>query len=115
MLGALGQCDLANYQVSPYAYTLPKLLNQRDYESAIFGKFHIGLQQNNPFEFAVVGALGWDCFLGWLDKTGDSSSIDSLAGLSDAFEGHYLCGFVPSEDHDSVFGADEGTCYSADG
>ena len=77
VLGALGQSDLANYQVSPYAYTLPKLLNQRDYESAIFGKFHIGLQQNNPFEFAVVSALG--------------------------------------EDHDSVFGTDEGTCYSADG
>ena len=77
MLGAPGQYDLANYQVSPYAYTLPKLLNQRDYESAIFGKFHIGLQHNNSFEFAVVSALG--------------------------------------EDHDSVFGADEGTCYSADG
>ena len=60
MLGAPGQYDLANYQVSPYAYTLPKLLNQRDYESAIFGKFHIGLQQNNPFEFAVVSALGED-------------------------------------------------------
>jgi arylsulfatase A-like enzyme len=76
VLGALGQYDRANYQVSPNAYTLPKLLSQRDYESAIFGKFHIVLQQNNSFEFVVVSALG--------------------------------------EDHDSVFGADEGTCYSAD-
>ncbi len=115
VLGALGQYDLANYQVSPYEYTLPKLLKQRGYESAIFGKFHIGLQQNNPFEFAMVSALGWDYFQGWLDKTGDPSSIDSSAGLGDAFEGRYLCGFVPGEDHDPVFGANEGACYSADG
>ncbi len=115
VLGALGQYDLANYQVSPYEYTLPKLLKTRGYESAIFGKFHIGLQQNNPFKYGMASALGWDYFLGWLDETGDPSSIDSSAGLGGAFEGRYLCGFVPGEDQDPVYGADMGACYSADG
>jgi len=115
VLGALGQYDLANYQVSPYELTLPKLLKQRDYESAIFGKFHIGLQQNNPFQYTMPGALGWDYFYGWLDDTGDPSSIDSSAGLGDAFQGRYLCGFVPGKDQDPQYGADTGACYTADG
>ena len=115
VLGALGQYDLANYQVSPYELTLPKLLKQRDYESALFGKFHIGLQQNNPFQYTMPSALGWDYFYGWLDDTGDPSSIDSSAGLGDAFQGRYLCGFVPGEDQDPLYGADTGACYTAEG
>ncbi len=115
VLGALGQYDLANYQVSPYEVTLPKLLKQRGYQNALFGKFHIALQQNNPYKEAMVSALGWDYFYGWLDETGDPSSIDSSAGLGEAFSGRYLCGFVPGKDQDPVFGADQGACYTADG
>lgn len=115
VLGALGQYDLANYQVSPYEYTLPKMLKARGYENALFGKFHIGLQQNNPFGHAMPSALGWDYYFGWLDDTGDPSSIDTSAGLGKAFEGRYLCGFVPGVDQDPVFGADRGACYSASG
>ncbi len=115
VLGALGQYDLANYQVSPYEYTLPKLLKTRGYQSGIFGKFHIGLQQNNPFEYTMPSALGWDYFYGWLDETGDPSSIDTTAGLGDAYQGRYLCGFVPGKDQDPEYGADTGACYSGDG
>ncbi len=115
VLGALGQYDLANYQVSPYEYTLPKMLKAQGYENAIFGKFHIGLQQNNPFEYSMASALGWDYFYGWLDETGDPSSIDTSAGLGEDFEGRYLCGFVPGTDQDAAFGADTGACYSGDG
>ena len=48
--GALGPSDLTNSQVSPYEMTLPKLLTQSGYRSALFGKFHLGLQGKNPFQ-----------------------------------------------------------------
>lgn len=115
VLGALGQYDLANYQVSPYELTLPKLLKQQGYQSALFGKFHIGMQQHSPFEYSMISALGWDYYYGWLDETGDPSSIDTSAGLGEALEGRYLCGFVPGLDQDPVYGADEGACYTAEG
>lgn len=116
VLGALGQFDLANYQVSPYELTVPKLLQQqKGYHNALFGKFHVGLQQNNPFSFAMVSALGWDYYYGWLDETGDPSSIDSSAGLGETMQGRYLCGFVPGEEQDPEYGADIGACYSGDG
>jgi len=78
--GALGPSDLANSQVALYEMTLPKLLKQSGYRSALFGKFHLGLQGKNPFEDAMLHALGWDYFYGWLDATGDPSSIDRTAG-----------------------------------
>jgi arylsulfatase A-like enzyme len=115
VLGALGQFDLANYQVSPYELTMPKLLKQQGYDSALFGKFHIGLQQNSPFGFTMPSALGWDYFYGWLDETGDPSSIDTSAGLGDALQGRYLCGFVPGLAQDPEYGADVGACYTAQG
>jgi hypothetical protein len=65
--------------VSPYEVTLPKLLKERGYESALFGKFHIGLQQNNPFTESMVSALGWDFYYGWLDETGDPSYVERSA------------------------------------
>ena len=46
--GALGPEDLANSMVSHYETTAPKLLAKRGYESALFGKFHIALQGNDP-------------------------------------------------------------------
>ncbi|MDG2333748.1 MAG: sulfatase-like hydrolase/transferase [Myxococcota bacterium] len=115
VLGALGQYDLANYQVSPYELTMPKLLKGRGYENALFGKFHIGLQENNPFTEAMVSKLGWDYYYGWLDETGDPSSIDTSAGLGQDYEGRYMCGFVPSEGQDASFGADSGACYTGVG
>ena len=115
VLGALGQYDLANYQVSPYELTMPNLLKERGYQNALFGKFHIALQQNNPFGTAMVSALGWDYYSGWLDETGDPSSIDTSAGLGEDYEGRYMCGFVPSEAQDPDYGADAGACYTAAG
>ena len=121
VLGALGENDLANAMVSPYEITLPVLLQPAGYQSALFGKFHLGLQGNNPFGNAMTQALGWDYFYGWLDATGDPSSIDTWAGLRDAQPagttdpGPYPCGFVPAFDPLTGVGADFGACYTAQG
>jgi hypothetical protein len=109
--GALGPDDLANSQVSPYEMTVPKLLQRRGYESALFGKFHLGLPGHNPFGYAMPASLGWDYFSGWLDETGDPSSIDTTAGGVAPAGKSYSCGFVPSA---ADGGADDGACYFSD-
>jgi arylsulfatase A-like enzyme len=111
VFGALGPGDLANSHVSPYEITVPKLLKQRGYQSALFGKFHLALQGNSPYGYSMVSSLGWDYFYGWLDPTGDPPSIDTTAG-GVAKEGRWSCGFVASA---AKGGADEGACYAADG
>lgn len=120
VLGALGENDLANAMVSPYEVTLPRLLKPAGYESALFGKFHLGLQGNNPFGPAMTSALGWDYFYGWLDETGDPFSIDTTAGgvggpVENGGNGYeYSCGFVPGQSQGEG-GADVGACYDAKG
>ncbi|MFU8764076.1 MAG: sulfatase-like hydrolase/transferase [Haliea sp.] len=109
---ALGPNDLANSMTSPYTTTIPKLLTGQGYESALFGKFHIAIQGNYPAGDGLVHDLGWDYFAGWLDETGDPTSIDTTAG-GVAPPGTYSCGFVP--DGTQPNGADSGACYLADG
>lgn len=109
--GALGPDDLANSQVSPYEMTAPRLLAQRGYQSGLFGKFHLGLQGHNPAGYAMPNELGWNFFSGWLDATGDPSSIDKTAG-GVAPPGTWSCGFVPAA---ADGGADTGACYMASG
>ena len=58
----------------------------------------------------MVAALGFDYYDGWLDETGDPSSIDSTAG-GVAEAGTWSCGFVRDASHG---GADTGACYAAD-
>jgi len=108
---ALGNNDLANFMVNPNEVTVPKLLKQRGYKSALFGKFHMGIQSNNPYGYGMVRALGFDYFYGWLDATGDPSSIDQTAGGVSP-SGTWSCGFVPDSNHG---GADTGACYAGDG
>ncbi len=108
--GALGPEDIANSMVSPFEMTVPKLLDQRNYQSALFGKFHLGLQGNSPYGNGMPKSLGWDYYFGWLDQTGDPSSIDTTAGGVGA-AGAYSCGFVPGALNG---GADSGACYEPD-
>ncbi|WP_457796025.1 sulfatase-like hydrolase/transferase [Methylocystis sp. S23] len=108
LYAALGPADLANAMISPWEETLPKLMRRAGYTSALFGKFHVGLQGNNPFRLAMPNALGWDYFSGWLDETGDPSSIDTTAGGVGA-QGQYVWGYVPGSKNG---GADFGACYS---
>jgi len=109
---ALGPNDLANSMTSPYAMTIPKLLAKRGYESALIGKFHIALPGMNPAGIGIVHDLGWDYYAGWMDESGDPTSIDTTAG-GIADEGTYSCGFVPGAN--IANGADAGACYMADG
>jgi sulfatase-like protein len=113
VLGALGPDDLANSMVSPFETTAPKLLAKRGYESALFGKFHIALQGHDPAGLAAPHSLGWNFFAGWMDETGDPSSIDKTAGGVAPAGTTYSCGFVPSAAVPG--GADHGACYMANG
>src|SRR5579863_6048441 len=105
---AIGTNDLANFQINPNEVTVPQLLKQRGYKSALFGKFHLGIQNNNPYGYGMVQALGWDYFDGWLDATGDPSSIDTTAGGVSPLD-TWSCGFVRDA---SDGGADSGACYA---
>lgn len=109
LYAALGPDDLANSMISPWETTLPKVLKRSGYTSALFGKFHVGLQGNSPFKYAMPTSLGWDYFSGWLDETGDPSSIDTTAGGVGA-DGQYAWGYVPGLKNG---GADAGACYAA--
>lgn len=99
---AIGGNDLANSQLTPYDITVPKLLKNANYESAMFGKFHLAGPDNNQAGYNTPAELGWDYFYGWIG--GLPGSLDSTAG-GIANSGTYKCGFVPS----SV--ASSGACY----
>jgi len=105
---AIGPNDLANSQISPYDMTVPKVLKQAGYESAMFGKFHLAGPENNKAENATPSQLGWDYFYGWIG--GLPGSIDTTAG-GVAATGTYSCGFVPGT---AAGGTDTGACYQAD-
>ena len=120
ILNPIGQNDLANSMVSPYDVTLPKLLKRRNYQSALFGKFHMGVQANNPYGLAMSHSLGFDYFFGWTDETGDPHAIDTTAGGVGGPKGNgvtYSCGFIPAYDaqNPELGGADTGACYAASG
>jgi hypothetical protein len=112
LLGALGPDDLANSMMSPYETTTPKLLRTRGYQSALFGKSHLSLQGHDPAGLGGPHAIGFDYFAGWLDETGDPTSIDTTAGGVATGEKVYPCGYVPSA---AAGGADSGACYQSDG
>lgn len=107
---AIGGNDLANSQLTPYDVTVPKLLKNANYESAMFGKFHLAGPDNNQAGYNTPAELGWDYFYGWIG--GLPGSLDSTAG-GIAASGTYACGFVPSRASSPTLGADTGACYYA--
>lgn len=97
---AIGPKDLANSQVSPYETTAPRLLKRKGYTSGLFGKFHLGGPENNPFGNGTPNSLGFDFFYGYTGGLPDS--IDTTAG-GVAPKGTYSCGYVDN--------ATSGACY----
>lgn len=119
ILTAILSTDLANSQVSPFETTTPKVLKSANYQSALFGKFHLAGPTNNPFEDGTPNSVGFDYFDGFLE--GAPHPIDTTAGGititggTDALpSGPYSCGFVPAKKDDATYGSDMGACYFAD-
>lgn len=114
---AIQSPDLANSQVSPYELTVPRVLKDHGYVSALIGKMHLSgsdLNRNNlPLGDGVMQALGWDYFEGYLD--GAPYPIDTEAGGVARDGAEYFCGFVPNASTDPTHGADSGACYQPDG
>ena len=113
VLFAILGSDLANSQVSPFEATTPKVLRTRNYESGLFGKFHLTSPTFNPFGNGAPHALGWDLFDGFIE--GAPHPIDTTAGGvagTASGTGPYTCGFVPEAPFPN--GANTGACYHAD-
>ncbi|HWL28274.1 MAG TPA: sulfatase-like hydrolase/transferase, partial [Burkholderiaceae bacterium] len=108
---AIGPNDLATSQLSPYDTTTPKLLKKANYESAMFGKFHLAGPENNEAGNSTPAVLGWDHFYGWVG--GLPGSIDTSAGGVAAPKTH-MCGFVPGKTASTTGGANTGACYKPD-
>lgn len=104
---AIGTYDLANSQLSPYDMTVAKLLKQANYESGMFGKFHIAGPDNNEAGNGTPQQLGWDYFYGWI-RGGPANNDPTAGGVSSGNS----CGFIPSA---AMGGADTGACYQPDG
>ena len=100
--------------------TTPKVLHRANYQSALFGKFHLAGPDNNPYGDGTPNALGFDYFDGFLE--GAPHPIDTSAGGVNVTDnsnpqfpkGPYTCGFVPNRKVDSENGTDSGACYFAD-
>jgi hypothetical protein len=90
-------------QTSPYEVTLPRVLANAGYKSAMVGKFHLGDQ--NPAGDCAPQTLGFDYFNGNLGAS--PGAIDTQAGDVNAAPGTYDCGFDQS--------GDPGACYQMDG
>lgn len=103
MYQALGPNDLANSQITPYDETVPKLLKQAGYTSALFGKFHLAGPEHNQAGHSTPSQFGFDHFYGWIG--GLPGSIDTSAGGAYA-AGEWSCGFYP---HHFA-----GACHKAD-
>lgn len=112
---AIVSSDLANSQVSPHDLTIPRVLREQGYTSAVVGKMHISGSNLNPathpFGNEIMRELGWDYFEGYHD--GGPFPIDTTAG-GVAEEGVHGCGFVPNSRDNPLHGADSGACYLAD-
>ena len=102
---------LANSQVSPFEVTVPKVLKMRgaNYQSAMFGKFHLAGPDNNPYGNGGPHSLGFDYFYGFIE--GEPYPVDTYAGMvrptGKTDGGPYACGYVP--------GVVSGACRYANG
>jgi arylsulfatase A-like enzyme len=110
ILQAIGPADLNNSHVATWEVTTPKLLDQANYSSGMFGKFHLGGPENNQFRDGAPASVGWINFYGWTG--GLPGAIDTTAGgvgHESGPLGTYSCGFVPQATVEG--GADSGACY----
>ncbi len=103
---------LPQSQCSPYEATTPRLLEPAGYATALFGKFHLADESNNPAGYAAPASVGFTHFNGTL--YGSPPGIDFTLGgqLTKADTPLYSCGFpVDAETNSPAICA----CAFADG
>lgn len=91
--------------LSSYEATLPRVMAQAGYVSALIGKYHLG-NDKDPAGNCAPATRGWQLFNGIM--TPGPPSIDTTAGGADPV-GTDVCGYVQN--------SNEGACYrqAADG
>ena len=108
---AILEYNLPSSHVSPYEVTVPRMLGNAGYSSALVGKYHLGGSTNsentNPAGAGAPAQLGWDYFNGNL--AGGPPFIDATLGGQISDKTRYPCGFP--------LGTDRGVCwiYNASG
>ena len=97
-------------QVSPYETTIPRVLAQAGYSSALIGKFHLG--EANPSGDCSPATLGWDYFNGNLGAS--PGAIDTTAGnkIFLSGTGPFGCGFDQLNQSGACYQSN-GSCQSA--
>lgn len=75
---AILDLDLPAAQISPYEITTPKVLATAGYRSALLGKYHLSVPDNNPDGIEAPIVLGWDLFKGNMNS--GPSGIDVTLG-----------------------------------
>ncbi len=120
----LTQSTLPQSQCSPYEATTPRILNDAGYATALFGKFHLAQNENNPFDLHAPASVGFTHFNGTL--LGGPPYIDETVAGQVTAEGVASCGFpvagnAPAicacafEDGSCVTGVDALECLAAGG
>lgn len=116
---------LPQSQCSPFEATTPRLLAAVGYESALFGKFHLAQEDNNPAGLLAPSSIGFTRFNGTL--LGGPPYIDpTIAGQVTTDSVLYSCGFpvagnAPAicacafENGECIAGVDALECLTAGG
>jgi hypothetical protein len=86
--------------VSQYEATLPRVLAQAGYVSALVGKYHLG-NEKDPAGSCAPATRGWHKFIG--NMTPGPPSIDQTAGGGDP-SGGQVCGYFQT--------SADGSCYT---
>jgi len=94
---------LPQAQVSPYETTLPRVLAEAGYTSAMVGKYHLG--NRNPAGNCAPRTLGFDYFDGNMEA--GPPAIDPQAGIATGGADNLSCGFEQN--------VSTGSCYFQDG
>jgi arylsulfatase A-like enzyme len=100
---AIMENHLPQSYMSAFEATLPRVLAKAGYQSALFGKYHLGNEQD-PAGLCAPSNRGWQTFSGAM--TAGPPSIDMTAGGVDK-TGSQVCGYFQTKA--------AGACYMAPG
>lgn len=110
---ALMENHLPQSYVSSFEATLPRVLTKAGYTNALFGKYHLGDEQD-PAGTCAPSTRGWQTFSGAM--TAGPPSIDKTAGGIDN-TGSQVCGYFQTSNAGACYTVPNGvlTCGTIDG